>query len=206
MQSDKSTSSNMPELLARVWSEWGEQGDLWVFAYASLIWRPEQPVAETRLARIHGYHRALQMWSRVNRGTPACPGLVFTLIAGGCCRGMVQRIAHADVADYLPRLWDREMPTAVYTPRWLEAQTDQGPVKALAFTLAKSHPSYTGVLSPEQYRHIFQHAIGRYGSTLDYAKDTYQHLLKLDIDDRALARLLHYSEAAPPISSLYSKS
>ena len=74
-------------MLARVRQEWGGQSDLWVFAYASLIWRPDFAVAEQRLARVHGWHRALQMWSRVNRGTPAYPGLVFALLSGGSCQG-----------------------------------------------------------------------------------------------------------------------
>jgi cation transport protein ChaC len=41
---------------------------------------------------VHGWHRALKMWSRINRGTPDCPGLVFGLLTGGCCQGMVFRI------------------------------------------------------------------------------------------------------------------
>ena len=69
--------------------EWGGKDDLWIFAYASLIWRPEFEHAEERFATIHGYHRALKMWSRVNRGTPECPGLVFGLLHGGSCKGMV---------------------------------------------------------------------------------------------------------------------
>ena len=56
-------------------------GDLWVFGYASLIWRPEFESVERRMAVVHGLHRALEMRSRVNRGTPECPGLVFALVA-----------------------------------------------------------------------------------------------------------------------------
>ena len=70
-------------MLAQALRDWGGEQDLWVFGYASLIWRPEFEAAEQRLARLHGYHRALKMWSRVNRGTPECPGLVFALLSGG---------------------------------------------------------------------------------------------------------------------------
>ena len=72
--------------------EWGGQTDLWVFGYASLIWRPEFVATEQRAASVHGWHRALQMSSRINRGTPENPGLVFALVPGGSCRGMVYRI------------------------------------------------------------------------------------------------------------------
>ncbi len=177
--------------LTRDWEHTG--GDLWVFAYASLIWRPEHPVAESRPAKVHGYHRALQMWSRVNRGTPQAPGLVFALIAGGCCQGMVQRVAQADVPHYLPKLWAREMPNPVYDPKWLTAVTDQGAVRALAFTLPRHSPSYTGQLDASRYRQIFESSAGRYGSTLAYARDTYQHLSALGIQDRALAQLLAHA-------------
>ena len=79
-------------LLKQVHQQWGGQSDLWVFGYASLIWRPEFDAAEQRPASVHGWHRALEMRSRVNRGTPECPGLVFALVPGGSCRGVVYRI------------------------------------------------------------------------------------------------------------------
>ena len=72
-------------MLARTMAEWGGQQDLWVFGYGSLIWRPEFPFVERHPARVHGWHRALKMWSRVNRGTPECPGLVLALLPGGSC-------------------------------------------------------------------------------------------------------------------------
>lgn len=164
--------------------------DLWVFAYASLIWRPETPVVETLPARIHGYHRALQMWSRVNRGTPERPGLVFALVSGGSCRGEVQRIAAQDVEQYLPKLWLREMPNPVYDPKWLNARTPNGVVRALAFTLSRYSPNFTGELSDDQYREIFEGSAGRYGTTWDYAWDTHRQLEALGIHDQSLARLV----------------
>src|SRR4029079_16102680 len=100
-------------LLDRTLAAWGERGDVWIFGYASLIWRPEFEAAEQRPAQVHGWHRALEMRSRINRGTPECPGLVFALVAGGSCRGMVYRIERQRVDDELPRLWAREMPTGV---------------------------------------------------------------------------------------------
>lgn len=166
------------------------RGDLWVFAYASLIWRPEFEYAERRSARVYGWHRALQMWSRINRGTPECPGLVFALLRGGSCQGVVFRIPRANGEQALRNLWDREMPTGVYDPLWLSCATPMGSVTALGFTLGKSSPSYCGPLASEQYQRIFSQACGRYGTTLDYAQQTYQSLLCEGIEDRALAQIL----------------
>ena len=87
-------------------------------------------------------------------------------------------------------LWQREMITAVYDPRWLTCQTPHGPVQALAFTLSRKSPNHTGVLPDHEYRRIFEQASGRYGTTRDYAQATHEGLVKMGIHDRALARLL----------------
>lgn len=178
-------------LLALTMAQWhAQKGDLWVFGYASLIWRPEFEFSERSAARVHGWHRALQMWSQINRGTPECPGLVFALLAGGSCQGVVFRIPKARGNQALHDLWFREMPGDAYDPRWLHCQTKQGKVSALAFTLPKSSPSYCGELQPKQYRQIFRASCGRYGTTLDYAQRTYECLMAEGIDDHALAMLL----------------
>ena len=145
------------------WRAQGPRADLWLFAYASLVWRPEFEAAEARPARVHGHHRCLQMWSRVNRGT-------------------------------LERLWAREMPNPVYDPKWLRARTPQGEVRALAFTLSRKSPSHTGVLPPERYREIFARSCGRYGTTLDYARQTFEGLKAHGIHDHALERLLRLAD------------
>jgi len=168
--------------------------DLWVFGYASLIWRQEFAHTAQHLTRVHGWHRALKMWSHVNRGTPECPGLVFGLLPGGSCQGVVFRIPAAQAQQALAQLWQREMPRPVYTPRWLPCPTPGGIVQALAFTLPRSSPSFTGNLSPAQYRAIFTQASGRFGTTLDYARQTYDSLQALGIEDHALGALLAFAD------------
>ncbi len=177
-------------MLEAAMRQWGGQEDLWLFGYGSLIWRPDFDFAERRPALVHGWHRALKMWSRVNRGTPENPGLVFALLSGGCCRGMVFRIRQHDAAAVLARLWEREMVLATYDPRWLAARTPQGPVRALAFTLSRQSPSHTGELTEAEYRRIFAEARGLYGTTHDYAHRTLEELRRHDIRDRNLERLL----------------
>ena len=177
-------------MLEKVLADWGGHEDLWVFGYGSLIWKPEFDYVERRPARVNGWHRALKMWSRVNRGTPDCPGLVLGLLTGGSCQGVAFRIPRADVPEVLVRLWAREMVTGVYDPRWLTCHTPHGPVSALAFTRSRKSPNHTGVLTPEQYRRIFSDACGRYGTTLDYTLRTFEELGRHGIHDRHLERLL----------------
>jgi len=177
---------------------WQPGTDMWLFAYASLIWRPDFDCPEQRPARIRGYHRALKMWSHVNRGTPQCPGLVFALLPGGSCRGLALRVPADQARQIFEQLWLREMPTLTYIPRWLRCETPQGPVQALAFTLPRSSPGYTGLLSPDRYREVFAQARGCFGITLEYAHRTHDSLRALGIEDDALARLLALTAPADP--------
>ena len=168
---------------------WGGRTDLWVFGYASLIWRPSFAAAEQRPATVHGWHRALRMRSRINRGTPERPGLVFALVSGGSCRGVAYRIERRRAHDELQRLWEREMPTGVYDPRWLPCRTPHGALQALGFTLSRSSPSHTGPIADDELRHILRGASGRYGSTLEYLLETATSLRGCGIRDREIERL-----------------
>ena len=177
-------------LLAQTVESWGGHSDLWVFGYASLIWRPEFDAVEQRPALVHGWHRALEMRSRINRGTPQCPGLVFALVPGGSCRGIAYRIERNRARRELERLWEREMPTGVYDPKWLPCRTPQGQVSALGFTLSRSSPNHTGAVPDEQMLDILKTACGRYGSTLDYLLETAASLRGCGIRDREIERLV----------------
>ena len=183
------------QMLERALVQWGGDEDLWIFGYGSLIWRPEFDFSERRSAHVHGWHRALKMWSTINRGTPQVPGLVFGMLSGGSCQGMVFRIPRNAGDEVMRKLWQREMPNAVYDPKWLACKTPQGTVKALAFTLSRQSPHHTGELAPDEYRRIFSEAQGIYGTTFDYARATFDELQRLGIDDKALKRLLSYAQS-----------
>jgi cation transport protein ChaC len=177
-------------MLERLRAQWGGRHDLWVFGYASLIWRPEFVAEERRDATVHGWHRALRMRSRVNRGTPETPGLVFALLPGGSCRGVVYRLSRERAHHELDALWAREMPTGVYDPRWLPCRTPQGPVQALAFTLSRRSEACLPRLPDEQLLHVLRHARGRYGTTLEYLAETAQALSRHGVTDREIERLM----------------
>jgi cation transport protein ChaC len=188
---------NPAQMLERTRAQWGGRGDLWIFGYASLIWRQEFEAAEHRSAQVHGWHRALRMRSRVNRGSVQQPGLVFALLPGGACRGMVFRLRRETADEELERLWHREMPTGVYDPRWLPART-----------LSRRSEAFMGRLDDAQMLHILRHASGRYGSTLQYLAQTAHALRERGVHDREVQRLMRLAEqhgllppapaAAPP--------
>ncbi len=173
---------------AQLRAQWPRDQPCWVFAYASLIWRPEFQSVERHSALLHGWHRSLRMRSRVNRGSPQTPGLVFALLSGGACRGFVYRLRADHVEHELRQLWAREMPTGVYDARVLPCRTAVGTVPALAFTLARNSPACLHRLSDGELLHTLRHAHGRYGSTLDYLVQTAQALHQEGLRDREVER------------------
>lgn len=178
------------QMLIRTTAQWGGREDLWVFGYASLIARPEFDAEEHRVAHVRGWHRALRMRSRINRGTPELPGLVFALLPGGSCRGVVYRVPRKRAAAELERLWLREMPTATYDPRFLPCRTPHGEVRALTFTLSRRSPSFVQALHDHELLHIFKHAKGRFGTTLEYLLETADALRRRGLRDREIERMV----------------
>jgi cation transport protein ChaC len=175
---------------------WDRQSDLWIFGYGSLVWRPDFDFVEQRLALSHGYHRALCLWSRVNRGTPERPGLVFGLDVGGSCRGMAFRIAANDIPDVMQALWRREMPSGAYFPRWLPCRTAQGTISALGFVMNRNTDAYVRDLSEDQLIRIVRDAHGRYGPCVEYVLETAQALKLAGIRDKKLEIIVRKLELA----------
>jgi len=185
------TEDELRASLAHTLASWDRASDLWLFGYGSLIWNPGLPSVENVHARVHGYHRGLYLWSRVNRGTPERPGLVLALDRGGSCAGVAFRLAANGVMPHLEALWRREMPMGSYRPAWLPCTLADGRrVSALTFVIRRDVPSYTGRLTDETMRTVFACATGRYGTTLDYVRRTVEALRESGIPDRALEQLL----------------
>ena len=154
------------------------------------MWRPEFEFVEQRLATLQGHHRALCLWSRINRGTPEHPGLVFGLEQGGSCSGMVFRIPAGQIAKTFPALWAREMMTGAYHPRWIDCETDQGTVAALAFVINHQAPGYVPTLPMNDLIRIVMNAHGKYGSCFEYVEQTYLALQSVGIQDAHLEDLV----------------
>lgn len=163
----------------------------WLFAYGSLIWRPECPSVEVCRAQLRGYHRGLYLWSDYHRGTSQMPGLVLGLDEGGCCSGMAYRLPEQDIHTHLEALWFREMVTPCYQPKWLECTLEDGrAVLALTFVLHPQRPYYAGLLPDGVLRQVFRHARGISGSTLEYVEQTASVLRQLGMPDLDLEAML----------------
>ena len=135
-------------------------GDLWVFGYGSLMWRPGFEFIEQVPARLIGEHRALCVYSFVHRGTPEKPGLVLGLDRGGACRGVAFRVAERTAPPPSPICASASRPPSVYREVmrsvWLENEARQR-VSALVYVVDRGHVQYAGRLSlAEQLRHVLQ--------------------------------------------------
>jgi glutathione-specific gamma-glutamylcyclotransferase len=62
-------------------------GDVWLFGYGSLLWKPAFEYVESRMASVRGYHRSFCIRVARFRGTRDLPGLMMALDRGGQCEG-----------------------------------------------------------------------------------------------------------------------
>ncbi|TMK18116.1 MAG: gamma-glutamylcyclotransferase [Alphaproteobacteria bacterium] len=145
--------------------------DLWVFAYGSLMWRPDFPFSERVEARLVGAHRALCVYSFVHRGTPERPGLVLGLDRGGTCRGIAYRVTAANRGDM--------------RPIWLKREPERR-VPALCYMVDRGHAQYAGRLSLEQQLHHVRQGHGQSGANRDYVIATVGALEQLGYRETAL--------------------
>src|SRR6476469_1528112 len=134
----------MAAMSAKVLSPELSKGDLWVFGYGSLMWRPGFEFIEQVPARLIGEHRALCVYSFVHRGTPEKPGLVLGLDRGGACRGVAFKVDGKRRAAAVNYLREREQVTSVYREVrrsvWLENEPRR--VSALTYVVDRGHVHY----------------------------------------------------------------
>lgn len=167
-------------------------GPLWLFGISSLIWKPETAFDEKRTALVRGWHRRFCLgWDMRYRGNREEPGLMMALDRGGQCRGVVFRLPEAGLSAELDKLIRREMsmvPSA-FPWRWVDAVTDEGPLKALTFAMNRKSGRYVGDLSDEMMVDMLATARGFRGSMAEYLYFTVAMLESLGIHDRNLWRL-----------------
>jgi cation transport protein ChaC len=167
-------------------------GDLWVFGYGSLIWKPGFAFIEQVPARLIGEHRALCVYSWVHRGTPEKPGLVLGLDRGGACQGLAFRVAHENRKATVAYLREREQVTSVYREVmrsvWLKNHAQQR-VSALAYVSDRGHDQYAGRLALERQLHFVRQGHGASGPNVDYVLSTVKALETHGIHDNPLHQL-----------------
>ena len=163
--------------------------DLWVFAYGSLIWKPEVEPDESIRAVLRGYHRRFCLWQWRSRGSPGRPGVMMALEHGGSCVSVAQRYVGTDAAERVWPTWRREMRGAGYVARWVNVRTARGPISALTFTVNRNSVRYARRLSIERAGRAIAKASGSRGPSAEYLLNTLAALEYWNIEDRGLLAL-----------------
>ena len=179
-------------------------GDLWVFGYGSLMWRPGFPHSEAHRARLAGYSRCFCVYSVHHRGRKERPGVVLGLDRGGACAGMVYRVAAGHAEATLAYLRERELVYGVYRETWQEVDLLDAPgrsVRAVTYIAERAHPSYAGRLPLPALARLIRGAEGLSGPNIEYLVNTVRHIRAMGFRAGELRRLLvmigPYAATAP---------
>ncbi|WP_024276657.1 gamma-glutamylcyclotransferase [Xanthobacter sp. 126] len=183
----------------------GQHGDVWVFAYGSLMWNPGFAFVERCEARLVGAHRTLCVYSFHHRGTPEKPGLVLGLDLGGSCRGIAYRVAAVQWPQTHAYLTEREQISGVYREvmrrvRLLDGSGRDAP--AVAYLVNRAHPQYAPGLTLDDQLALVRRSHGKSGPNTDYVVATVKALESLGIRDPGLAYITQHltaSHALPPV-------
>ncbi|WDR01451.1 gamma-glutamylcyclotransferase [Devosia algicola] len=161
-------------------------GEIWFFAYGSLIWKPACDFVEMRTGLVHGWHRSFCLgWNNRFRGSDENPGLMLALDRGGSCKGVLYRLPTDRVKANMIKLFEREMgwkPSA-FPPRWVNARVGERTIRALTFCIDRQSGRYVGGLSQDRIADMLATATGSRGSMAQYLFATVRHLEDMGIHD-----------------------
>mgnify|MGYP001549789985 CR=1 FL=1 len=163
-------------------------GDLWLFAYGSLIWNPGHDFVEHRHATAAGWHRSFCLKLTRWRGTREVPALMMGLDRGGSCTGLAYRLPPGNRLAQIEKLLRREtdgIPTT-NVARWITINSEGRSFKALAFVAARDGVAYAGAQSLAVVAHVVARAAGHWGSAAEYLQRTVSKLDEFGIRDRNL--------------------
>ena len=172
-------------------------GDLWVFAYGSLMWDPAIRFSEVRRGHAAGHERRFIL-KDINggRGTARRPGLMAALDDGDGCDGLAFRIPHALVDAETEILYRRERIGPAYSAAYVPVRLAGGEdITAITFVADHRASNIDASLTEdEQVRYV---ATGRgfLGSSLDYVRNIEAKFDELGIADPHVTRLREAAEA-----------
>lgn len=164
-----------------------DAGELWIFAYGSLMWRPGFAFSESAPARLQGWSRRLCVYSWIYRGTPERPGLVFGLDRGGSCRGIAFRVDGEKRDAALAYVRARELVSLAYRERRMSVTLADGrKIAALTYVADRNHEQYAGALDRDARLKLVAQGTGQAGSNRDYVLRTRAFLAERGVADQEL--------------------
>ncbi|MGB0629308.1 MAG: gamma-glutamylcyclotransferase [Alphaproteobacteria bacterium] len=172
-----------------------EPGGFWFFGYGSLMWDPPFAAAETRRAKIYGYHRSFCVNSETYRGTRENPGLSLGLDRGGSCTGIAFRIAGRARANVISEIEAREMDDdPIYICRPVTLHLPDRRVDGYALVVNHADRTFAGRLTFEETARRIATCHGVRGPNIDYLANTVAHLDEMGIPEGHLHELLRRAQ------------
>lgn len=172
-------------------------GELWVFAYGSLLWDPGFQPVQAVAATVAGWRRRFCMSSIRYRGTEDAPGLVLALddAPDASCAGLALRVAAADTDAVLAGLRARELISDAYRELHLPVRlADDRTISALTYVINRGDRQYCDH-DRDMQAAIIARAQGARGPNRDYLFATVARLAELGVVDAELdwlaARVRH---------------
>ena len=172
-------------------------GDLWVFAYGSLMWDPGLYFEEVRRAWLPNHARRLILKDIYGaRGTAEKPGLMAALDRGEPgCHGLAFRISEAQIETETEALWRREGIGPAYRPVFVEADIDGAVITTLTFIADHDAELIDSEMSHDEQISYLVSGTGFAGSSIDYLRNLVSGLGTVGIRDAELDELLAKAES-----------
>ncbi len=161
---------------------------VWIFAYGSLLWKPEVEHVASRIGTLRGWHRAFCVRITRFRGSKEQPGLMMSLDRGGQCHGVLLKLPSADRDRQILGLLRREIISkpSSNVARWVTVRTESGPMRAITFVANRRSPGYVGKIRLDEVAASLATACGHWGSGAEYLYRTLSCLGLMNIKDRNL--------------------
>lgn len=162
----------------------GHNGDLWIFAYGSLMWDPAIRFAEVRRANVDGYERRFILKDdKGGRGSSDAPGLFAALDQGAGCEGLAFRIAAEEIDTETEILFRREVIGPGYIPEFVPIRFGDIGVSALSFIADHNCSDICGEITREEQIRYIATGSGTLGTSRDYLASIVDHFAHLGIED-----------------------
>ena len=158
----------------------GNQDEIWLFGYGSLIYLVDFPFLESKPASIEGWSRRFWQGSHDHRGTVENPGRVVTLIEqpGEICGGLAFRVE----APVFAQLDEREKNGYLRVATELTF-ADGSKATGLTYLASADNEAYLGEASEYEIAQHICRARGPSGTNSDYLLGLAVALRELGLQD-----------------------